>query len=135
MRLGIVPGVPMSMDVYCKLRHAIFRVVDEQPEPREHLIESLGHSQRIAMRAPSFAAVWQTVAANDLIGMIPQRLADMVAGPAELDVYPMAYALPPAEICQAWHRRNSSARGLIWLRSVIREILAEKEDNREYQSA
>jgi DNA-binding transcriptional LysR family regulator len=127
-RHGITPDRPMPLDLYCQLPHAAFRVIEDQPEVEHRLLAAMGYTQRIALSVPSFSAVWRAVAATDLLGMIPLRLAERVAGPAGLVVYPMPFALPRAELCQAWHRRNSTARGLIWLRGLIRDILAPLDD-------
>jgi DNA-binding transcriptional LysR family regulator len=125
---GIRPGQPIPTEIFFRLRHAVFRVFDERPEVQERLIASTGHHRAVAMRASSFTAVWQVVAATDLIGMIPVRLARKVADHARLDVFETPFELPRAEICQAWHRRNSSSRGLIWLRIQLAEILADLDD-------
>ena len=116
--------LPMPMDLYCQLRHAAFRMVEGQPEIEDRFLADMGYSLQIALSVPSFTAVWRAVAATDLVGMIPRRLAERVTGPAGLDVYPVPFALPRAELCQAWHRRNSTARGLVWLRTQVAEILA-----------
>lgn len=83
---------------------------------------------KTALSVPSFTAVWRAVAATDLVGMIPCRLAERVAGPAGLAMYSMPFAPPRAELCQAWHRRNSTTRGLIWLRAQVAEIPAKLDD-------
>lgn len=127
-RHGITPELPMPMEMYCRLRHAAFRVVEGQPEIEDRFLASMGHDLHIVLSVPSFTAVWRAVAATDLVGMIPRRLAERVAGPAGLEVYPMPFALPRAELCQAWHRRNSTARGLVWLRAQVAGILAKLDD-------
>jgi DNA-binding transcriptional LysR family regulator len=127
-RLGVGTDGPMPVDLYCRLRHAVFRVVEGQPEIEERYLAGMGHDQQIALSVQSFNAVWRAVAATDLVGMIPLRLAEKVAGPAGLAIYEMPFALPRAELCQAWHRRNSTARGLVWLRRQVAEILARLDD-------
>jgi DNA-binding transcriptional LysR family regulator len=125
---GIAPHDPMPIELFCSLRHAVFRVAEDRPEVQERLIASLGHDRKVALRASSFTAVWQAVAVTDLIGMIPRRLAEKVAEHARLDIFQMPFSLPRAEICQAWHRRNSNSRGLIWLRAQVADILAGVDD-------
>lgn len=127
-RQGIAPGRPIPMQLYRQLRHAMFRVVDERPEIEEQLMASLGLNLQVALRATSFTAVWQAVAATDMIGVIPRRLAERIAGAAGLDIYPTPFPLPRAELCQAWHRRNASSRGLMWLRGQVAEILGGVDD-------
>jgi DNA-binding transcriptional LysR family regulator len=127
-RHGITPNQAMPMDLYCQLRHAAFRVVEDQPEIEDRVFAKTGRTLHVVLSVPSFTAVWRAVAATDLVGMIPRRLAERVAGPAGLDIYPMPFAVPRAELCQAWHRRNSTARGLIWFRAQVAEILGKLDD-------
>lgn len=128
MRHGVKAGQPMPVELYGRLRHAAFRVVEDQPEVEDRFLAKMGLTLQVALSVPSFTAVWRTVAATDLIGMIPRRLAERVAGPAGLDIYEMPFALPRAELCQAWHRRNSTARGLVWLRAQVVDILSKLDD-------
>ncbi len=128
MRQGVTPDKAMPIELYCRLRHAAFRVVEEQPELEDRFLAKMGHTLQIALSVPSFTAVWRAVAATDLLGMIPRRLAERVADRAGLEVYPLPFALPRAELCQAWHRRNSRSKGLIWLRKQVVEILAKLDD-------
>jgi DNA-binding transcriptional LysR family regulator len=86
-------------------------------------MESNGFVRKTAMRAPSFTPVWQAVAATDMIGIIPRQLAERVAPSAGLDMFQLPFDLPKEEMHQAWHRRNSGSRGLIWLRSVVASLL------------
>ncbi len=127
-RHGITPGMPLPIDLYFRLRHAAFRVVEDQPEIEDRLLAKTGHTLQVALSVPSFAAVWRAVAATDLVGMIPRRLAERVAGPAGLEVYAMPFQVPRAELCLAWHRRNSTARGLVWFRAQVVDILAKLDD-------
>ena len=127
-RHGITPDRPIPMDLYCQLRHAAFRVVEDQPEVEDQFLARMGHTVQVALSVPSFTAVWRAVAATDLVGMIPRRLAERVAGAAGLQVHPMPFRLPRAELCQAWHRRNSTSRGLVWLRAQVADILSKLDD-------
>jgi DNA-binding transcriptional LysR family regulator len=127
-RHGVTPDQPMPIDLYARLRHAAFRVVEDQPEVEDRFFAKTGRTLQIVLSVPSFTAVWRAVAATDLVGMIPRRLAERVAGPAGLEVYPMPFAMPRAKLCQAWHRRNSTARGLIWFRAQVAEILGKLDD-------
>jgi DNA-binding transcriptional LysR family regulator len=122
-RHGVRAGDPMPIALFCVLRHAVFRVTDDEPEAHERFMESNGFVRKTAMRAPSFTPVWQAVAATDMIGIIPRQLAERVAPSAGLDMFQLPFDLPKEEMHQAWHRRNSGSRGLIWLRSVVASLL------------
>jgi DNA-binding transcriptional LysR family regulator len=123
-RHGVPSGAPIPMDLYVQLRHASFRAVVERPEVEDEVLAAMGRSLQTVLSAPNFTAVWRSVAATDLVGMVPRLMAERVAASAGLEIYPMPYALPNAELFQAWHRRNSHAAGLKWLRRQIADILA-----------
>jgi DNA-binding transcriptional LysR family regulator len=127
-RHGVTPGLPLPIDLYGRLRHAAFRVVEDQPEVEDQTLAAMGIALHVALSVPSFTAVWRAVAATDLVGMIPRRLAERVAGPAGLEIYAMPFALRRAALCQAWHRRNATARGLVWLRAQVVNILSKLDD-------
>ncbi|HMO08777.1 MAG TPA: LysR family transcriptional regulator [Paracoccaceae bacterium] len=130
-RHGFVPGDALTTEVLATLRHAAFRIVDQRPEIQDQQLAALGMTRDIALRASSFTAVWQAVAATDLVGMIPRRLAERIADLAGVDHYPLPFRLPRAKLSQAWHSRNASSRGLIWLRQQVAGILAEVDDGPE----
>jgi DNA-binding transcriptional LysR family regulator len=124
-------GQAMPLDVYCALRHASFRVQEDVPEGEDRALAALGRERTVALTVPSYAAVWRVAAATDLVGVVPRRLADRVAGPAGLAVHPLPVAMPRVELCQAWHRRNAAAPGLAWLRREIAAVLAPLDDGDE----
>ena len=126
-RHELSPGETMPVALFSALRHAVFRVTDDEPEAQERFIGSLGIVQHAAIRAPNFTAVWQAVAATDMIGIIPRQLAERVAPLAGLDIFQLPFDLPSEDMHQAWHRRNAGSRGLIWLRGVIRSLMEAAE--------
>lgn len=123
-RNGLKAGDRIPVALFCALRHAAFRVTDDTPEAHERFLAAQGIVPRTAMRAPSFAPVWQAVAASDMIGVIPRQLAERVAPSSDLDIFLLPLDPPREEMHQAWHRRNSGSRGLIWLRQVVATLLA-----------
>lgn len=117
-------GDPMPVALLSALRHAVFRVMDDVQEAHERFLAAQGIVAKVGLRAPNFTAMWQSVAVTDMIGIIPRQLAERVAPVAGLDMFQLPFNLPREEIHQAWHRRNSSSRGLIWMRGVVASLLA-----------
>jgi DNA-binding transcriptional LysR family regulator len=122
------PGQTFPIDLYSRLKHAVFRVIEDQPGVEDRFLAQAGAARQIALSVASFTAVWRAVAATDLIGMIPRRLAELVAGPAGLDIYALPFSMPRAELSQAWHRRNATARGHVWFRAQVIDILSRLDD-------
>jgi DNA-binding transcriptional LysR family regulator len=127
-KLNLADGAAIPLEVYVTLRHAAFRVIEAVPEEEDRLLADLGHSRRVALSVPSFTAVWRAVAASDLVGIVPRRQAERAAPVAGLTVHALPFDLPGAAICQAWHRRNAAAPGLVWLRREIADLLAPLDD-------
>lgn len=127
IRHAIKAGAPLPVALFSTLRHAMFRVTDDEPEVQERFLAAKGIVQVASMRAPSFTAVWQAVAATDMISLIPRQLAERVASSAQLDIFQLPFDLPIEEMHQAWHRRNSGARGLTWFRRVITSLLEQPQ--------
>jgi hypothetical protein len=73
-RHSMAPGLPLPIDLYCRLRHAAFRVVEDQPEVEDRFLARMGHSLQIVLSVPSFSAVWRAVAATEISG--PDDCAD-----------------------------------------------------------
>jgi DNA-binding transcriptional LysR family regulator len=128
---GVAPGTAIPVDLYALLRHASFRAVNDRPEAEEELLASMGRSRDVALSAPNFTAVWRSVAATDLVGLVPRLMAERVAGTAGLEYYATPFPVPPAELFQAWHRRNSQSVGLKWLRGQIASVLENLQGRRE----
>lgn len=126
-RQGVSPGDTLPVTLLSTLRQAVFRVMDDEPEAQERFMHDLGVVQTAALRAPNFTALWQAVAATDLIAIIPRPLAQRIAPVAGLDIFHLPFDLPGDELHQAWHRRNAGSRGLIWLRGVVRSLMEKAE--------
>jgi DNA-binding transcriptional LysR family regulator len=49
----VAPLNPMPIELFCSLRHAVFRVTEERPEVQERLIASMGHDRRSPSGPPA----------------------------------------------------------------------------------
>lgn len=125
---GVAPARAMPIELYCRLRHAVFRVIESRPDVESLALAELGLERDVALSVPTYSAVWRAVAATDLVGVVPRRMAAKVAGPAALAVYPLPFRLPRTRLCMTWHKRNTAARDHAWLREQVSEILAPLDD-------
>ncbi|MER2510493.1 LysR family transcriptional regulator [Amaricoccus sp.] len=125
---GIGPARAMPIELYGRLRHAVFKVIDSGPELDAAALSAAGIDREIALSVTTFSAVWRAAAASDLVGIIPRRMAAKVAGPAGLVLHPLPFPLPRARLCMAWHRRDTAAGDHAWLRDKLAEHLAVFDD-------
>lgn len=76
---GVATTQAMPVELYCRLRHAAFRVTEAQPEHQAMALSALGLVRRVILSVPTFAAVWRAVAATDMVGILPRRMALQIA--------------------------------------------------------
>lgn len=125
---AVTPDRPMPLDLYGTLRHAVFRVVEDQPEVEDRILAELGRGREVALTVPNFSALWRAVAATDLVGIMPRRLAERVAGSAGLAIHPVPFDLPAVRLHQVWHRRNTATQSHAWFRSQVASLVAPLDD-------
>ncbi|MCC6008613.1 MAG: LysR family transcriptional regulator [Rhodobacteraceae bacterium] len=121
---GIAPGDVVPMDLFCTLDHVLC-----SPDGRFHGIGDAalareGRSRRVAMSVPVFEGVLQVVATSDLIALFPRDLAAHRAEASGVSIHAPPIAIPPPLLCMIWHKRHSSEPAHLWLRGIVREILA-----------
>ena len=121
---GVVAGDIVPLDLFCSLDHVLcspdgrFNGLGDAALARE------GRSRQVVMSVPVFEGVLQIVAASDLIALFPRNLAEHRAQTSGITIYAPPISVPPPPICMIWHRRHCGDPAHIWLRSLVREILA-----------
>jgi len=83
-----------------------------------------GRTRRAAMTVPHFLLVPQIVAVSDLIGTLPERVAERLA-----ERYPLAVHRSPVRaagftLTMSWHERSHADPARAWLRSAIADVAA-----------
>lgn len=121
---GVGPGDAVPMDLFCALDHVLC-----SPDGRFHglgdaALAREGVSRRVVMSVPVFEGVLQVVAASDMIALFPRVLAEHRAQGSGIAVYTPPFKVPPPLLCMIWHSRHNNAPAHLWLRGMIREILA-----------
>lgn len=121
---GVAPGDVVPIEIFCALEHVLC-----SPDGRFHGIADAalareGLSRRVVMSVPVFEGVLQVVAASDMIALFPRALAEHRTLGSGIATYASPLKIPPPVLCMIWHRRNNSAPAHLWLRSIVREILA-----------
>ncbi|TAZ46824.1 LysR family transcriptional regulator [Rhizobium ruizarguesonis] len=125
---GVTPAAAMPVELYCSLRHAAFRVIEMAPDRETAALAALGLQREVVLSVPTFTAVLRSVAATNLVGIVPRRMAVKVATAEGLAIHPLPFALPPTLLAMIWHRRNSASRPHAWLRDQVSEILTSLDD-------
>lgn len=121
---GHEPGSTLPIDLFCDLAHVVFSPEGRLQAMGDAALAQLGRRRRVAMTVPVFSGVAATVAASDLVGLVPAPLAVHLAPRLGLATYLAPVPLPVPMICMAWHRRHSRNPAHRFARAVVAEILS-----------
>src|SRR5258707_7643660 len=80
--------------------------------------------RRVALQVPSYLGVGLIVANTDLLVIVPQRLADIVARENNVRIVSFTVELPSYQVKQHWHERYVSDAANMWLRSVVSRLFS-----------
>ncbi|MBF0134498.1 MAG: LysR family transcriptional regulator [Magnetococcales bacterium] len=94
----------------------ITTVVDEA-------LKQLGKSRRIEARLFSLSLLPFIVQGSDLLAIVPDGVAHVIAHPMNLSMVPIPLPTPPLRMAVAWHPRTENSMQHIWLRQQVLSVL------------
>ncbi len=109
-----------SVHTFAGLRHLLVSPRGIARGPVDDALAAEGLSRRIARMVPHFGTALLLVARSDLVAVVPEMLADMLAADLRLSRQRVPLPLPPIEIHQIWHRRTAVEPRHAYLRSLVR---------------
>jgi DNA-binding transcriptional LysR family regulator len=81
--------------------------------------------RRIALKVPNFLGMAAIVESTDLIGTVPQRLAEIMARTANIRIFKPPVAFPSYTVKQHWHERFHHDPRNRWLRASVAALFME----------
>jgi LysR family nod box-dependent transcriptional activator len=114
---------PMSFEQYLAMGHVVVRFGKSRvPSFDEWFFARYGVSRRVEVVAQTFNAVPQLIVGTPRIATMHRRLAVHYQ-----KLMPLRLLAPPIEIprlteCLQWHKTHHDDGGIVWLRSVIKEV-------------
>jgi DNA-binding transcriptional LysR family regulator len=122
---NLATGATLPLDLFCDIAHVVFSVEGRRATQSDAVLANMGRSRHVAMTVADFSGAYRTVAASDLISVIPAELALSVAHRLKISVFRPPIPVGPTPIHMAWHRRSSRNPAHGWLRVTVAEILAD----------
>lgn len=121
---GVTPGGAVPIDLFCALGHVLC-----SPDGKFHglgdaALAREGRARRVVMSVPVFEGVLQVVASSDLIALYPRDLAQHRGQAAGIALYAPPISIMPPQLCMIWHQRHNGDPAHVWLRGIVRDILA-----------
>jgi DNA-binding transcriptional LysR family regulator len=75
---------------------------------------------------PDALGLAEVVAGTQLVALIPEKMARMLAVDRPLVVLPIPLKMDPYTVSQHWHRRNHHDAGHRWLRQSIADLFSDR---------
>ena len=89
------------------------------------LLRSRGLKRNVPLTVSHFLSIPPLVAATDLVGFLPARLARLAVRSHRLRVFKVPLPLRPLPMSMAWHERREHDPAHAWLRALAADLLTE----------
>ena len=93
-----------------------------------------GIERTVVLNLPSFLGVASIVAQTELLAIVPQRYASVVAASEALRVLAIPVALPGYQVKQHWHERYHADVSNRWLRQTVAALFGSGDDGASGQA-
>lgn len=120
---GLGDGEVMPVDTFCAQSHVLFSPEGKLSSMGDAALARIGRSRRVVMTMPVFSGVCRSVSASDLIALVPEQLARMLAPELGLRIFRAPVDVAPPLIVGIWHRRADRAPMASWMRARIFDLL------------
>lgn len=120
-------GPHLSLETYLSLGHIVVRFGKHHQLPMfdEMFVERYGNQRRIEVVTTAFNLVPQLLIGTSRIATIHRRLATFYQRYLPLRLIEPPIQIPPLEESLQWHRSRERDPGILWLRALLKEALAE----------
>ena len=121
---GLRQDETIPIDLFCELGHAVFSPAGKLKAMGDAALARMGRERRVVITLATFGGICQAVSESDLVALLPEQLARKLAPSLGLVVYAAPMRIDAAQICMAWHKRDTANPAHRWLRTVIAQMLS-----------
>jgi LysR family transcriptional regulator, nod-box dependent transcriptional activator len=129
-------GREISLETFLSLGHVVVRFGKQQQIPTfdEWFVERFGHQRRIEVVTTAFNLMPQLLIGTSRIATGHCRLAAFYQRYLPLKLVAPPLEIPPLEESMQWHKSRDRDPGTIWLRSMLKSVIAEGAISKEMQT-
>lgn len=115
----------LSLDQFCSRPHATVSCMSKLSDDTESALKRLNKERRVVLAVPQFSALPMLLAQSDLLAVVPDYIADSMAGHRGLLAEYAPLELPAFELSMVWRGVSHNDPGERWLRSRFSEFLSD----------
>ncbi len=116
-------GAALSLEAFAGLRHLALTSTGDSTRFVDDALQAVGLRRTVALGLP-FLAAPEALAEQDLVAIVPARVAARLRQPWGLVAHELPCPSPPVHLFMTWHRRRERQATHQWLRSAVRRCLA-----------
>jgi DNA-binding transcriptional LysR family regulator len=120
----------LTVEAFASAQHLLVSLSGDIASPTDQALQQLSLIRRIAFTVNNFSSAVPIIKESDLIAILPTDLVHKHIESDELAITHPPVDIPHTSISMLWHKRQSSDKGLIWLRKHIKQIFIKR---RTYQ--
>ncbi|WP_338517103.1 LysR family transcriptional regulator [Alteromonas gracilis] len=116
----------LTVEEFSLADHLLISLSGDTTSPTDQALQQLGLTRRVAITVNTFSSAIPIIKETDVIAILPTDLVYNELVNNEITVAHPPLDIPHSSISMLWHKRQSSDKGLIWLRNHIKRILIEQ---------
>lgn len=115
----------LTQENYFAAEHLGTCIYSETLSRTDLALKRLGLERNIKLTLPNALPALQILSTSNLIGTFSKNLVVQAAEKYDLKYIPLPFSIPEYHVSQIWHRQQHDDSGLIWLRTLIKNLCAE----------
>lgn len=116
----------ITLEEFCRSRHVLVTAGSGHFHGEvEKRLRALIRPEYVVATVSSFLVAPLVARDNDLLVIVPQRVASIFAAMMSLEELPLPIDLPAYPITQYWHARYHNDPGTVWMRRLVYELYSQ----------
>ena len=113
---------PLTLERYLQAEHIRTAVYSHELTKTDLALAKLNLKRAVKITIPEILPALKIISNSDLVGTFSKKLVIQSAKSYHLRYTNPPLKIPEVSIVQIWHRQQHNDPGLLWLRSIIKEI-------------
>lgn len=119
----------LTLENYLQAEHLAVCAYSAELSRVDQVLKKLNLERNIKLSLPNALPALQMLSTSNLVGTFSRNFVMQAEKKYHLRYTNPPFAIPGFHIAQIWHRQQDSDTGLIWLRSLIKNICADYFSN------